>query len=38
VIQLDGTVDRAKGLADAQKIMRQGQKELLDMLHANGVY
>jgi lambda family phage tail tape measure protein len=38
VIQLDGTVDRAKGLADAQQIMRQGQRELLDLLHAKGVY
>jgi len=38
VIQLDGTVDRAKALADAQQIMRQGQRELLDLLHAKGVY
>lgn len=36
-IHLDGQVDRARALQDAQVIQRQGQRELVDMLKARGV-
>lgn len=38
VIQIDGRADRAQGMQDAQAVMRQGQRELLAMLKAKGVY
>ncbi|MCZ8074633.1 MAG: hypothetical protein O9341_10930, partial [Paucibacter sp.] len=36
-IQIDGRADRAQSMQDAQAVMRQGQKEMLQMLKAKGV-
>jgi hypothetical protein len=36
-IQIDGSVDRARSMQDAQAVMRQGQRELVTILKAKGV-